>query len=196
MLCSCICVKGEWGTQDWCRIGCLFDLVCAVHIFGKCVNSLPGCVRIYTAKSLVPPHCAALCWQWYTVGFLRATGGGWVHTVNYTSGPLLWFIALITVGSLKKEKGEEAYKIKKDWKCHSDRARGRIVCECMWGLLVCASPTLFTAVNYCGASLQLTVAPTEPRWRRRTSERSARHCADGEPAAAPPQIGLICRGKE
>lgn len=62
---------------------------------------------------LAPPHCAALRWQWYTVGFLRATGGGWVHRVNYTSSPLVWFIALITVGSLKKEKGEEAYKIKK-----------------------------------------------------------------------------------
>lgn len=40
-------------------------------------------------------------------------GGGWVHRVNYTSSPLVWFITLITVGSLKKEKGEEAYKIKK-----------------------------------------------------------------------------------
>lgn len=81
-------------------------------------------------------------------------GGGWVHRVNYTSSPLVWFIALITVGSLKKEKGEEAYKIKKkktESATVTERETGRIVCECTWGLLVCTSLTLFTAVNYCGA---------------------------------------------
>lgn len=88
----------------WFRVG-VYSAVLQIAVLSVCGS--------YTAKRLTPPLCAAPLWQWYTVGFLRATGGGWVHTVNYTSSPLVWFIALITVGSLKKEKGEEAYKIKK-----------------------------------------------------------------------------------
>lgn len=124
---------------------CIFDAI--LH------NGVPEPVWIYTVKCLVPPRRTALCWQWYTVGFLRATGGGWVHTVNYTSHPLVWFIALITVGSLKKEKGEEAYKIKKKTESAivTERERERIVCECTWRLLVCTRAALFTAVNYSEA---------------------------------------------
>lgn len=154
----------------------IFQTVCWVcaHLWSEATRS---------SSMLTMIHC----------GLPQGHRGGWVHTVNYTSPPLLWFIALITVGSLKKEKGEEAYKIKKkDWKCHSDRARGRIVCECMWGPFGLLHPDIV----YCcklpwGWRSWLTVATTEQQWQRCTSER----CADGPPAAAPPQIGLICGGR-
>ena len=124
-----------------------------VRVFLVILSSVLLSVCTFTKRT----HCANTpCGSRLTMihcGLPQGHWGGWVHTVNYTSHPLVWFIALITVGSLKKEKGEEAYKIKKkDWKCHSDRERGRIVCECMRGLLVYSIPSLFTAVNYSGAS--------------------------------------------
>lgn len=144
-------------------------------------------------KCLVPQHRAALCWQWCTVGFHRATGGGWVHTVNYTSHPFVWFIALITVGSLKKEKGEEAYKIKKRLKVPQWQREGENCVRVHVGAVGLREPGfVYRCKLLWGSRSQLTVATTERRWRHRTSEHSAWQRVDGTPAAAPPEIGLIC----
>lgn len=124
-----LCVVGV--MQDLCRTGCFWVFLFSVSIYSAILQIvfLSVC-GFYTARCLTPPHCVALLWQWYTVGFLRATGGGWVHRVNYTSSPLVWFIALITVGSLKKEKGEEAYKIKKKTESATVTERERE--NCVW----------------------------------------------------------------
>lgn len=109
-LCVCIWVMHAGFVQN--RL--LFSGLTRAYIFRTQICKCSWvCADLRGKMPRASTLCVALRWQWYTVGFLRATGGGWVHRVNYTSSPLVWFIALITVGSLKKEKGEEAYKIKK-----------------------------------------------------------------------------------
>lgn len=102
---------------DFCTPRRMFLLFLSALLVCYFVNSTPE----WASKRTL--HRAAPRWQWCTAQLPQGRWGGWVHTVNYTSHPLVWFIALITVSSLKKEKGEEAYKIKKkkDWKCHSDK---------------------------------------------------------------------------
>lgn len=87
-LCTCVCVYWEWCTRS-CSYCCFFLFVQCMHFFGYFVNSAPVRMCIYTANCLVPQHCADLCWQWYTVGFLRATGVGeytqWI--IHHTHWP-------------------------------------------------------------------------------------------------------------
>lgn len=138
------------------------------------------------------PRATALFRSMLTVihcGLPRGHWGGWVHTVNYTSHPLVWFIALITVGSLKKEKGEEAYKIKKikkRLKVPQWQGEGE---NCVWGH-VGAVGLLEPGIVYCckllwGWRSQLTVATRKRQRRCRTSEQNARQCADGNACCCP-----------
>lgn len=173
-----VCVHGFGALELMHTCAETFFLFCFLFLFRVGVYSavlrivvLSGC-GFYTAKRLTPPLCVALLWQWYTVGFLRATGGGWVHTVNYTSSPLVWFIALITVGSLKKEKGEEAYKIKKKrlkvprWQ----RERENCVRVHVGAVGLHEPDIVYCCKLLWGSHSQLTVATTERQWRRRSSE--------------------------
>lgn len=118
-------------------------------------------------------HYATPCWQWYTVGFHTATGGGWVHRVNYTSHSFVWFIALITISSLKKkERGDRANKVPRWQRENEDCAR-----ESTWvhvraaGFSACAC-VVYSCKLLWGRRSHLTVATTDQRWRHRTSEKS------------------------
>lgn len=194
--CYCSCAWDAYRQEEGClNSNIFFSCFGGVYIYIFCLFSKPSPEHVCVCEARA--HCATvLCSSALTMihcGLPQGHRGGWVHTVNYTSPPLVWFIALITVGSLKKEKGEEAYKIKKK-KTESATVteRGRIVCECMWGPFGLLHPDIV----YCcklpwGWRSRLTVATTERRWQRCTSER----CADGPPAAAPPQIGLIRGGR-
>lgn len=110
-------------------------------------------------------HTALLClWQWYTVGFLRATGG-WVSTQSelYIK-PIGLIYSPNNSRLIKKEKGEEAYKIKKrlkvpQWQRERDRE------NCMWvhvGAVGLHEPDIVYGCKLLwGLRSKLTVATTE-----------------------------------
>lgn len=87
-----------------------------MYILGYFVNGVPECVRIYTVKCVVP-RVTTLCSSVLTVIHCGLPQGhwGWVstHCELYIT-PIGLIYSPNNSRLIKKEKGEEAYKIKKD----------------------------------------------------------------------------------